>query len=170
MSIKKFLCFIVFAFAISVFASEGNLLKAANTPAKPAGRWLAAPQGWSNHLGKSLILAVKEKKKILVLNTGSDWCGWCKKMQEEVFSKPEFKKLAKENFILVYLDSPSNKPMPVDQRLYNKKMAALLGFEGGVPDTLIIDSNGKKYGVFSGYADPGKYMDFLVRTLYSIGK
>ena len=29
--------------------------------------------------------------------TGSDWCGWCMRLQREVFLTPEFTKWAKDN-------------------------------------------------------------------------
>ena len=38
--------------------------------------------------------------------TGSDWCGWCIRLQKEVFFKPEFTKWAAENVVLVELDFP----------------------------------------------------------------
>ena len=40
--------------------------------------------------------------KLLLLNfTGSDWCGWCMRLQAEVFSKLEFAEYAKQNLVLV---------------------------------------------------------------------
>jgi protein disulfide-isomerase len=39
--------------------------------------------------------------------TGSDWCGWCKKLQKEVFTQSEFKTWAQENVVLVEVDFPS---------------------------------------------------------------
>ena len=38
--------------------------------------------------------------------TGSDWCGWCIRLQKEVFKTPEFEKWAKKNVVLVELDFP----------------------------------------------------------------
>ena len=41
--------------------------------------------------------------------TGSDWCGWCIRLQKEVFYKPEFIEWANDNVVLVDIDFPRNK-------------------------------------------------------------
>jgi protein disulfide-isomerase len=41
--------------------------------------------------------------------TGSDWCGWCKRLDAEVFSKPEFAEYAKQNLVLMTVDFPRAK-------------------------------------------------------------
>ena len=44
--------------------------------------------------------------------TGSDWCGWCKRLSAAVFVKPEFKKWADDNVVLLELDFPRRKKLP----------------------------------------------------------
>ena len=51
--------------------------------------------------------------------TGSDWCGWGKKLRAEVFSQPEFKKWAKENVVLLELDYPRKSKLPEQQAQQN---------------------------------------------------
>ena len=43
-------------------------------------------------------------KPILAAFTGSDWCGWCNKLHEEVFDTEAFKKWVAANVILLGLD------------------------------------------------------------------
>jgi protein disulfide-isomerase len=62
---------------------------------------------WHTDLNKAIDLANKENKPLMLFFTGSDWCGWCKKLQKEVFMQSEFKKWAQENVILVEVDFPS---------------------------------------------------------------
>ncbi|MCA9784845.1 MAG: thioredoxin family protein, partial [Candidatus Cloacimonetes bacterium] len=45
---------------------------------------------WITDYEEALKLAKKERKLVLVDFTGSDWCGWCIKLKDEVFSKEEF--------------------------------------------------------------------------------
>ena len=40
---------------------------------------------WHTDMEKAIAIATKENKKMLLFFTGSDWCGWCKKLQNEVF-------------------------------------------------------------------------------------
>ncbi|TRW26466.1 DUF255 domain-containing protein [Flavobacterium zepuense] len=61
---------------------------------------------WHTDIAKATSLSESTKKPLLMFFTGSDWCGWCMKLQKEVLKTPEFAKWAKENVILVELDFP----------------------------------------------------------------
>ncbi len=67
---------------------------------------LAAKDGWMDNFDKAKARAKAENKNILLDFTGSDWCGWCKKLDAEVFYQPEWKSYAAKNFVLVVVDSP----------------------------------------------------------------
>ncbi len=62
---------------------------------------------WHTDLNKAISTAQKEKKPLMLFFTGSDWCGWCHKLQKEVFFQDEFKTWAKQNVVLVEVDFPS---------------------------------------------------------------
>ena len=66
---------------------------------------------WNTDIKKATTLAIESNKPILMFFTGSDWCGWCIRLQKAVFLKPEFKKWANKNVILVELDFPRRTPM-----------------------------------------------------------
>ena len=44
----------------------------------------SVPKGWSEDFAAAQKTAEKEKKLILLAFSGSDWCGWCVKMDKEV--------------------------------------------------------------------------------------
>jgi thioredoxin-related protein len=67
---------------------------------------------WYTDITKAQEVSSTTQKPIFAFFTGSDWCGWCHKLQREVFAKPEFKEWAKKNVILVELDFPRNKQLP----------------------------------------------------------
>ena len=64
---------------------------------------------WHTDLEKAIEISTKEKKPLMLFFTGSDWCGWCIRLQKEVFYKPEFIEWANKNVILVDIDFPRNK-------------------------------------------------------------
>src|SRR5262245_42516320 len=70
---------------------------------------LLAAEDWSTDLSAGLTRAGKEKRLVLANFTGSDWCGWCKRLHKEVFSTKEFAEFAKGNLVLVEIDFPSQK-------------------------------------------------------------
>ena len=86
--------------------------------------------GWLVDLDEAYAISVKEGKPILANFTGSDWCGWCKKLDADVFSKPEFQEWAKKNVVLLELDFPRRKQVPQKNRQQNAGMAQALGITG----------------------------------------
>ena len=64
---------------------------------------------WYTSLDEVQKLSKDTGKPIFGFFTGSDWCGWCHKLQREVFAKDAFVKWAKENVILLELDFPRKK-------------------------------------------------------------
>jgi protein disulfide-isomerase len=114
----------------------------------------AAEEGaWMTDYKAALTKARKEKKRILVDFTGSDWCGWCKKLKAEVFDTPEFAEWAKEHVILLEIDFPRAKPQSDGLKKQNKELEKEYRIQG-YPTILFLDAKGNKVGQM-GYAEGG---------------
>ena len=61
---------------------------------------------WHTDVNKAVDISAKTKKPLLLFFTGSDWCGWCIKLQKEVMKTPEF---AHVNQIHKYKSYKKNK-------------------------------------------------------------
>ena len=132
----------------------------------PPTHWFKGPDSsWQIFFPKALEDAGKRGKKIFVLNTGSDWCGWCVKLKKDVLSQREFKRFAQKNLILVYLDSPHKRVMPADQTRHNQEVKTRLGFGGGVPAVIILDENGQVIAKQNGYRPLKDFMKFLKKAV-----
>src|SRR4029077_18285699 len=78
-----------------------------------------AESDWLHDYNKAQEEA-KANHKLLFLNfTGSDWCGWCIKLDKDIFSQPQFKNYAHDNLVLVELDFPRRKSQPTDEKKQN---------------------------------------------------
>jgi thioredoxin-related protein len=110
---------------------------------------------WIADFDEAQALAKAQNKDMLVDFTGSDWCIWCKRLHDEVFSKPEFQAFATENFILVSLDYPNDPAIkakvPNPER--NAELATLYGIEG-YPTVLLMTPDGEVFGR-TGYQPDG---------------
>ncbi|MHA3770717.1 thioredoxin family protein [Verrucomicrobiota bacterium sgz303538] len=113
-----------------------------------------AASGWSDDYNKALEQAKKENKKVLLDFTGSDWCGWCIKLDKDVFSKDEFKEYAKQNLVLVEVDFPQSKQLPQATKEQNEKLQKEHKVEG-FPTLVLLDPEGKKLGEVVGYVQGG---------------
>ena len=89
-----------------------------------------AAEGWMTDFEAAKKKAIAENKALLVDFTGSDWCVWCIKLDEEVFQKPEFK--GAEKFVLVSLDFPRDNskqsPELIEQNNKLKEQFGVRGF------------------------------------------
>lgn len=85
---------------------------------------------WHTNLMEVHDISAKTKKPIFAFFTGSDWCGWCIKLQRNVFDKPEFIKWAKENVVLLELDFPRAKQLPTELAQQNASMQQAFGVSG----------------------------------------
>jgi len=59
---------------------------------------------------KASSVANASGKYILLDFSGSDWCGWCIKLEKEVFSQDVFKNFARKNLVMCVSGfSPENR-------------------------------------------------------------
>ncbi len=122
---------------------------------------LAGEPEWITDFEKAKELAAKEKKVILANFTGSDWCGWCKKLDREVFSKSEFQNFATDKLVLLKLDFPRFKKQTADERASNEKLMQKYGVQG-FPTIYVLDKNGENL-LQTGYRPGGasSYVEHL---------
>lgn len=66
---------------------------------------------WYTNLAEVHEISKSSNKPIFGFFTGSDWCGWCMKLQRDVFAKKEFVDWAKKNVVLLELDFPRRKQL-----------------------------------------------------------
>ncbi len=112
------------------------------------GRLLPKPAyhgEWLTDLPAAMTLARALNRPLLLNFTGSDWCGYCQKLDEDVFSQPAFRSFAGSNLVLVTLDFPKTKEQPDQLRLQNKFVRETFGIEG-FPYELILDNTGNPLG------------------------
>jgi thioredoxin-related protein len=119
--------------------------------ASPAGDWLTDYQ-------KAQQQAKNSNKLLLVNFTGSDWCGFCIRLDQEVFSKSEFKDYADKNLVLLEIDFPRPggprwKAQSAQLKKQNQELASkyqVFGF----PTIMVLNSEGKLVGAL-GYMEGG---------------
>ena len=116
---------------------------------------------WETDLGVAIKKAKDENKTVLVNFTGSDWCKWCMKLNDEVFSQSEFEKYADANLILVKVDFPRSLPQSNETKMYNNSLAQRYGVEG-FPTIILLNKEGKML-VKTGYQPGGaaSYVEHL---------
>ncbi|MAF65548.1 MAG: hypothetical protein CMJ84_07805 [Planctomycetes bacterium] len=132
---------------------------------------LGRSEAFLNDFDEAAALAREENKDLFVDFTGSDWCGWCIKLDEEVFSHEAFLVEARKDFVLVALDFPrgdeAKAAVPNPER--NDELREKYGIRG-YPSCLLMTADGDVYAQ-TGYqkGGPEKYIEHL-RELRKTGR
>ena len=100
---KKILSILLVLFSLNLVAQESEL-------------------EWHTDVTKAINISMETEKPLFFFFTGSDWCGWCIRLQKEVFFKPEFTKWANENVVLVELDYPRKKAQSKELKAQNSQL------------------------------------------------
>ncbi len=116
---------------------------------------------WVTNYKEAVKKAKKEKKRLLLNFTGSDWCGWCIRLDKEVFGKADFVKYANQKLVCVKLDFPRKKQLSQAEQTQNYDLQTKYNVEG-YPTVLLLDSN-ESLLLSTGYQAGGakKYIEHL---------
>lgn len=120
---------------------------------------------WFTNLEEAQEVAQEKNIPIFIHFTGSDWCGWCWKLEEEVYFKPIFQEYVAENMVMVTIDFPKKIKQPEEVVAYNRALATRFGIRGFptvqllTPDGTPISQTGYQKG------GPEKYIEHLKELL-----
>ena len=101
------------------------------------------PEGWLDDLQTALDRGRKEKKPVLALFTGSDWCPPCQKLEKNVLLQPAFKAFAEKHLVLLFVDSPQKTKLAEKVQKQNDALSKKFSVEG-VPTVILLSPDGQK--------------------------
>lgn len=115
----------------------------------------AAPQAgaiaWTQNLQAGLAQAAQEKKPVMV-DFYADWCGWCKKLDKDVYTNPAVIDLARA-FVCVKVDTDKEKQ---DAEKYKVQ---------GLPTIVFLGPDGKVIETFVGYRDAAAFKGVMTEIM-----
>ena len=125
---------------------------------------------WQTNFEEALAQAKREDKPLLLNFTGSDWCAWCMKLEENIFSTPEFEDEVGDTFIFVNVDFPAKKPQSEDLMIQNHALKKKYNIQG-FPTLLLLD-NSQFEITYTGYREesPTLYGQHLKESLVSFNE
>jgi len=85
---------------------------------------------WSTDMKSAIEQSIKTKKPLMLFFTGSDWCGWCIRLQNEVFKTADFVTWANKYTIPVELDFPRRTKLDPALQKQNNDLASEFGVRG----------------------------------------
>ena len=121
-----------------------------------------AEKAWTEDFPAAQLRATEQRKRLFVDFTGSDWCPPCIALHDKVLTQPEFLQHANENFVLVKVDFPRNKPQADPQREANQILARAYRVQS-FPTVLLLEANGTEVKRLNGYngVSPADFIESL---------
>jgi thioredoxin-related protein len=106
-------------------------------------------QNWNTNFEEAKAKAGKENKNILLVFSGSDWCGPCIKLEKVVWKSPEFQAEADKNWVIYRADFPNKRKNQLARDMVesNNKLAEKYNKNGIFPLVMLLDSKGKVIGM-----------------------
>ncbi len=101
------------------------------------------PAGWTDNFTASVGKAKAEKKPILALFTGSDWCPPCQQLEKNILLQPSFKNFAKKHLVTLFLDFPRDAKLDDGVKKQNDDLAKKFSVEA-YPTILVLSADGEK--------------------------
>ena len=101
------------------------------------------PAGWTDNFTAAVGKAKAEKKPILALFTGSDWCPPCQQLEKNILLQPSFKNFAKKHLVTLFLDFPRDAKLDDGVKKQNDDLAKKFSVEA-YPTILVLSADGEK--------------------------
>lgn len=120
---------------------------------------------WMTNYEQAVNRAKTEKKPLLLFFTGSDWCGWCHKLENEALDTTDFADAVGDQFIFVMVDFPLKSPLEPKLTAQNKELQKRFDIKG-YPTIVLLDDQQQLIGT-TGYKPGGgkSYADHLKKMV-----
>lgn len=123
------------------------------TGAGTAGVAGTDPIPWMTNETEAMEESLATNRPVLMFFTGSDWCVWSQKMEDEIFNTPEFASYARDHLVLLKLAFPRSYQLPEAQIKHNRALQKKYDISG-YPAIVVTDNQGRIIGRLS-YRDGG---------------
>ena len=121
-------------------------------------------------LENAIVLSKKDNKKILI-NVYTDWCKWCKVMDDKTFNNDEIKSYLESNYHLVKFNAEQKEEIKFKgkshtfdtsgRRGIHTLASELLDGQLSYPSLVVLDANLNKLQTIRGYKTPEQLLELL---------
>ncbi len=120
---------------------------------------------WADDYAKALKMSQATGKPLLLAFTGSGWCPWSMKMEEDILARPEFSAALRENVLFVRIDFPEKDILPIERKTQYFGLKKRYGIQE-LPTLVLVDPSGDEI-VKMGYMPVGS-REFAARLMTSL--
>jgi thioredoxin-related protein len=125
------------------------------TGARSGGRE-AMWRGWDAGLHE----AGRSKRPVLV-DVYTDWCGWCKRMERDVYARDDVREYLSRRFVTIKLNAESSAAADYDGKRFSGRSLAARFRVTGYPTTIFLKSTGEHLANVPGYVPADRFLLLL---------
>ncbi len=152
---KRYLPLMILSLSLTAGISCAGNKKAENNEAKvvPAkAEWLAFDQAMEK---------AAADKKYVVVDFYTDWCKWCKVLDQKTYADPSVRAITDKQFVLAKVNPEKEGSYQyLDRTMTNADLAREFKVQG-FPTTVYLDQDGAFCGSFAGFVPPEPYVRIL---------
>ena len=146
----KLLSYILLASVLAIPAVGRGQNK--DSKAKPELKWKPFDNGF---------LDAQKGRKKLMLDVYTDWCGWCKKLDRDVYGDEQVSRYLNEKYVVVKLNAEDTSIVSYKDKKYSKIALARSFGVSGYPTIIFFDSNGDAINSLGGYVAADKFLQIV---------
>lgn len=124
----------------------------------------AAPAHAAGIAWKSWNAGVAEARatgRPILVDVYTDWCGWCKRMDRDVYSRADVRDYLAKRFVTIKLDAESSDQGTLEDRTMTYGAIAQRFKVNGYPTTIFLRGNGEHLVNVPGYVPAERFLRML---------
>jgi protein disulfide-isomerase len=138
---------LLFVFGAILCVSSFGLIAEQATSGRATIKWLT-------NYEQAVQQSKASSKPLVLFFTGSDWCGWCNKLDEEAFETADFASAAGNKFIFLKLDFPLYSNQDQQTKAQNKELQQKFDVRS-FPTVIVVDPKKNQQIGVTGYRPGG---------------
>jgi thioredoxin-related protein len=97
----------------------------------------------------------------MIVDVYTDWCGWCKRMDRDVYARTEIADYLRKRYVTIRLNAESSTGALYEGRNYTSEGIAQRFRVSGYPTTIFLRANGEHMANVPGYVPADRFLLLL---------
>ncbi len=97
----------------------------------------------------------------VLVDVYTDWCTWCKRMDQDVYTRPAVREYLAQHFVMVKLNAEYSTPARYDGKQYTSRTLAERFRVNGYPTTIFLRPDGNHIANVPGYVPADRFLLLL---------